>query len=137
MSQFSRFLSVGVVNSLLGNGTIFALMYLANMSSETSNVAGYTVGAVTSYALNRKYTFQSKAKRRSEIVRFLTVFLTAYAANFAMLVILVHRVGLHEGASQLFAGVVFTIVSFLLNKHYAFNVSHESGNNAEPLVDDA
>lgn len=125
-AQFFRFLSVGAVNSLLGNGTIFASMYVAHLSPETSNVAGYTVGAITSYVLNRKYVFNSKQDHRAEIVRFLVVFLIAYAANLAMLVTLVHRGGLHEGASQLFAGVVFTVVSFLLNKHYAFNVSTAS-----------
>lgn len=120
MKLFFRFLTVGVFNTLLGYCVIFACMYLANMSPEASNIAGYTVGLVASYILNRTYTFKSEQKRRSEIIRFLVVFVIAYAANFGMLVILIHRIGIHEGASQILAGFVYVVVSFIMNKYYVF-----------------
>jgi len=124
MKQFFRFLTVGMFNTLLGYAVIFACMYLAKMSPEGSNIVGYSVGLIGSYILNRKYTFNSKQNRRSEMVRFLAVFVVAYASNLAVLVILIHRIGMHEGASQVLAGVVYVAASFIMNKYYVFKVSN-------------
>ena len=122
MKQFFRFLTVGVFNTVLGYCVIFACMYLAKMSAESSNVVGYAVGLVASYVLNRKYTFNSRQNRHSEMIRFLAVFVVAYALNFAVLVILIYRVGIHEGASQILAGLVYVAASFFMNKYYVFNI---------------
>jgi len=120
MKQFSRFIMVGVFNTLFGYCVIFACMYLARMSPEASNMTGYTIGLIVSYILNRNFTFNSKQSRTTEIIRFLAVFVVAYSSNFAILVILIHKVGLHEGMSQIFAGVVYVVTSYLMNKYYVF-----------------
>lgn len=120
MGQFFRYLVVGVINTLLGYCIIFACMYLAGMTPEASNVAGYAVGLVVSYVLNRYYTFNNKQSRRGEILRFLAVFFVAYVSNFAVLLILIHRIGMHEGGSQIIAGLVYVVASFLMNKYYVF-----------------
>jgi len=98
-------------------------MYLINMSPETSNITGYTVGLVGSYFLNRKYTFNSRQKRRAEMLRFLAVFVVAYVSNYLVLIILIHRIEVHEGVSQILAGLIYVIVSFVMNKYYVFKVS--------------
>ncbi|MHB8914787.1 MAG: GtrA family protein [Thiobacillus sp.] len=120
MNQLFRFLSVGTFNTILGYFIIFSCMYLAKMSPESSNVIGYAVGLITSYILNRKFTFNSTQDRRGEIIRFLAVFVIAYAFNFVVLVILVHRIGVHDGASQVIAGVVYVGTSYIMNKYYVF-----------------
>ena len=122
MKQFFRFLTVGVINTILGYCVIFACMYVGKMSPESSNVAGYAVGLVASYTLNRGYTFNSQQNRRSEIVRFLAVFIIAYVSNFAILVIIIHKIGIHKGVSQVLAGLVYVIASFLMNKYYVFKI---------------
>lgn len=122
MKQFFRFLTVGMLNTVLGYCVIFACMYLVKMSPESSNITGYLVGLVGSYVLNRKYTFNSKQHRRSEISRFLAVFVVAYASNFAVLVILIHSIGMHEGTSQVLAGIVYVVASFIMNKYYVFKI---------------
>lgn len=120
MKQFFRFMTVGVFNTLVGYCIIFSCMYLAKISPEISNAAGYGFGLFVSYALHRKYTFNSKQKRRSEIVRFLIVFFIAYAANFAMLVILIHWMGIHDAVSQILAGAIYVVFSYLMNKYFVF-----------------
>ena len=122
MKQFFRFLTVGVLNTIFGYCVIFGCMYLLNISPESSNVTGYAVGLVGSYVLNRKYTFNSKQNRRSEILRFLAVFVVAYSSNFAVLIFLIHRVGINEGASQVLAGLIYVSVSFCMNKYYVFKI---------------
>lgn len=123
VKQFFRFVTVGVFNTLLGYGVIFACMYLVKMSPESSNVAGYAVGLVASYVLHRKYTFNSRQNRHSEIVRFLAGFGVAYASNFAVLVILIHKMGIHVGVSQILAGVAYVVASFVMNKYFVFKTS--------------
>lgn len=120
MRQFLRFLTVGVINTVLGYCIIFACMYLAGLSAEVSNVIGYAVGLITSYLLNRNYTFRSKQRHHGEIVRFIAVFAIAYAANFIALIVLIRELGVHEGASQILAGAVYVLTSYAMNKFYVF-----------------
>ena len=120
MRQFLRFLTVGVVNTVFGYCIIFACMYLAGLSAEVSNVVGYAFGLVTSYLLNRHYTFKSKQQHRGEIIRFMAVFAIAYAANFIALIVLIRELGVHEGMSQILAGAVYVLASYAMNKFYVF-----------------
>ncbi len=122
MSQFIRYIIVGVLNTLLGYLVIFSCMYLVGMSPEASNMTGYAVGLVVSYVLNRNYTFNSTQERRKEVIRFVAVFAVAYGLNFATLLILIHRLGMHKGLSQIFAGVIYVGTSFLMNKYYVFKI---------------
>jgi len=120
MKQFSRFLTVGVFNTLLGYCVIFACMYLVNMSPEISNLSGYSVGLVASYILNKNYTFNSNQRQKTEVARFLVVFIIGYGLNFAILVTLIHKFGMHEAMSQILAGIFYVAVSFFMNKYYVF-----------------
>jgi len=125
MNQFPRYLVVGVINTILGYTIIFSCMYLAWMTPETSNIAGYAVGIVASYVLNRNYTFNSRQNRFSESIRFLTVFIIAYASNYVVLITLIHRFGIHKGMSQILAGLIYVVISYLMNKYFVFNIPND------------
>lgn len=120
MNQFIKFLMVGVLNTSLGYAVIFSCMYLAGLSAVASNVTGYLVGLIISYALNRNFTFKSTSKSGLEIARFLFVFLVAYLANLGVLILLIRYAAVHEGAAQVLAGMVYVVTSFLMNKYYVF-----------------
>lgn len=123
MNQFARFLLVGVANTALGYLVIFGCMYLAGLSPELSNAAGYAVGLLVSYFLNRNFTFKSDQRLSTELVRFTLVFLTAYMANLVVLIVLVRALAIHAGASQVIAGVIYIGTTYVLNKHYVFRSS--------------
>jgi putative flippase GtrA len=120
MKQLIKFVIVGVLNTLLGYAVIFACMYLLGATAVVSNVVGYAAGLVLSYVLNRKVTFKSTSKSKSEIFRFLLVFMVAYLANLIVLLLLIRVGSAHEGVAQVLAGVVYVFVSFVLNKYYVF-----------------
>jgi putative flippase GtrA len=124
MEQVSRFLTVGVFNTLIGYFIIFFCMYLVKMSPETSNFIGYGVGLIFSYFLNRIFTFHSSQDRINEFGRFLVVFALAYGANYVALLILIHKLRVNPGVSQVLAGVVYVTFSFILNKFYVFRGAH-------------
>lgn len=120
LKQFSRFLAVGLFNTGLGYCIIFACMYLAGITPEASNVIGYAVGLVASYLLNKSYTFKKNSSRRGEFIIFLAVFALAYGLNFLALLALVRGMEMHQGLSQVLAGVVYVSVSYLMNKYFVF-----------------
>lgn len=120
MQQLIRFVIVGVFNTLYGFAIIFACMYWLGLSAYLSNIIGYTCGLITSYALNRAFTFKSRTRGASEAIRFLIVFGVAYLANLGLLYVCVQWARINEGLSQIVAGVAYVGVSFLLNKYYVF-----------------
>jgi len=117
---FSKFIIVGLLNSVLGYCVIFSSMYLMKISPEASNIMGYSIGLVMSYFLNRNFTFKSNLAKRREFFRFLTVFYMAYGANFFMLLLLIYSFKANYALSQVLAGAVYFLVSFFMNKHYVF-----------------
>lgn len=120
MKQFTRYIVVGALNSVWSYLLIFGFMYLPGYPPEASNVLGYAIGLLTSYALHRRFTFASCGAKSSEFFRFLGTFAVAFLANFAMLFVLVRVVGVHAGISQILSGVVYVGVAYLLNRSYVF-----------------
>lgn len=120
MIQFLKFVMVGTLNTALGYAVIFACMYLLGLSAVLSNVTGYLFGLTFSYALNRNFTFKSTSKSKTELVRFLFVFLVAYFANLGVLLALLRYAEMNEGFAQVLAGAVYVVTSFLMNKYYVF-----------------
>ena len=57
-----RFLLVGVLNTLVGCGTMFLLYNLAGVSYWLSSAANYVVGGIVSFFLNKYFTFRQKDK---------------------------------------------------------------------------
>lgn len=120
MKQFFKFLLVGLFNTAFGYCIIFFCMYAIQISPELSNVIGYLIALGVSYALNRRFTFESKQRRSTEMAKFLLVFCVAYTVNFCILLILIHHLKIEKGVSQILAGVFYVGVSFIMNKYYAF-----------------
>ena len=65
-----KFLLVGVVNTLIGTGTMFLLYNLAHCSYWVSSAANYVVGGIVSFFLNKYFTFQSKTWEWSQVWKF-------------------------------------------------------------------
>lgn len=119
MKQFYRYLGVGVVMTVFGYGAIFFCMYALHWGPISSNVFVYGVAVVCSYFLNRKLTFQSTGNWRPEVLRFLGVFFLAYTGNLGALTLLIDS-GIHEGVSQVIAGIFYVMISYVANKSHVF-----------------
>ena len=119
MKQFTRYLGVGAAMTVFGYGAIFFCMYVLGWNPYLSNVVVYAIALLFSYFLNRNFTFRSSGAMRPEALRFFGVFLLAYLANLAALKLLIDA-GLHEGASQVAAGVFYVAISFTANKFHVF-----------------
>ena len=123
LPQFVRYLLVGGSNTVIGYAIIFFCMYGLGWGAFTSNAMGYGLCLILSYWMNRTFTFRSHGKKIPELAKFLVVFAIAYAFNLAALGLLISW-GLHEGLSQILAGVFYVVSAFLANKLIVFkNVS--------------
>lgn len=119
-SQFSRYILVGVFNTLLGYAIIFTAMYKMNWNPIASNVLGYVSVLIISFFLNRNFTFKSSGKHLNELIRFLVVFVVAFAANLGVLFLLIKFLFIQEGISQVIASIVYIMFSYIMNKYFVF-----------------
>lgn len=120
MQSISKFIIIGALNTILGYTIIFVCMYSIHASPEISNLLGYSIGLITSYFLNRYYTFNSNLPKNKEIVRFIGVFCIAYAANLMALDLFIHQFNINHALSQIMAGFFYISISYAMNKYYVF-----------------
>lgn len=65
-----KFLLVGVLNTLVGNGLMFLLYNLAHWGYWPSTAVSYILASIMSYFLNRYFTFKYKGKGWKVVLRF-------------------------------------------------------------------
>ncbi len=69
--KLGKFLIVGVINTLVGDGLMFLLYNLLGVSYWISSASNYVVGGIVSYFLNKYFTFQNKEKSLKQIIIFI------------------------------------------------------------------
>lgn len=65
-----KFLLVGVLNTIVGNGLMFLLYNLAHWGYWPSTAVSYILASVMSFFLNRYFTFKYKGKGWKVVLRF-------------------------------------------------------------------
>ena len=118
-TQALRFAAVGVLNTAVGLGVIFAGMAVLGLGDVAANALGYAVGLVVSFLGNRSWTFRHRGPWRGALVRFVAVFAGAYLVN--LLTMLSVRDGLRWGsyAAQIAGTLAYPIVFFLGSRSLA------------------
>ena len=122
--MFLKYLLVGIINTIVGYGIIFSLMFIG-ISPEISNIIGYAIGIIVSYTLNKIYTFQSKAHPKKEFPKFVLSLLTSYGLNFLTLILCIHIFKINPYISQIISGAVYTLSGFVFLKYFAFRNGYE------------
>jgi putative flippase GtrA len=118
-----RYLCVGVANTCVGLGVIYAAMYFLRLGTVQANVLGYAVGITCSFALNRSWSFASRGPVLREFARFLLVVAIAYLLNLGTVTALVHFSGIDRYLAQCVGILPYTAVGYLGSRHFAFRVS--------------
>ncbi|MBR1731900.1 MAG: GtrA family protein [Ruminococcus sp.] len=73
--KFWKFLLVGVINTLVGEGIVLLCLHLIGWKNFTwgagaAAVVGTVIGSIVSFFLNKYFTFQNKEKSFKQVVRF-------------------------------------------------------------------
>lgn len=119
---FSKYLLVGVVNTIFGFSIIFGLMWLEipTITPKVANFVGYFCGFILSYFLNKHFTFESKNSHKRDFTRFAIVMLCAYLINLATLEIALSWLQINKYLAQIIAGIAYTISGYIFNRFFAF-----------------
>jgi putative flippase GtrA len=118
--QLARFLSVGVANTVVGLGTIWALIGWGGWADGPANLAGYMVGLVCSFVLNRRWTFAHEGSWWPALCRFVLVFAVAYAANLVAFFALRDGFSVNPYLAHALATVPYTLLFFIGSRLFAF-----------------
>lgn len=81
---FWKFVLVGIVNTLVGTGVMFAVYNLLHLSYWVSSASNYVVGSIVSYFLNKYFTFQNKEKSWKQIGKFVLNITVCYLLAYGM-----------------------------------------------------
>ncbi len=115
----SRYLGIGVINTIIGHGTIFSLMFMG-LNPFVSNAVGYVIGITVSYLLNKTFNFKSYLPHKKAYPRFVASLLVAYGVNVAILALCLHIFALNKYLAQVVAGVFYTGIGYLGSRYVAF-----------------
>lgn len=110
---------MGVVNTIVGLGSIFIAKGIGGLGDVPANALGYSIGLVVSFTLNRNWTF----RHTGHVTRALFVFLAwqgvAYAVNLACVLGLI-RYGVDSYVAQALGMPPYMIVSYIGSRFFAF-----------------
>lgn len=127
-----KFLLVGVVNTLIGTGTMFLLYNLAHCSYWVSSAANYVVGGIVSFFLNKYFTFQNKTWEWSQVWKFAANVTVCYLLGYGLAKPLVlhllagQAVNVQENMAMLVGMCLYTGLNYLGQRFFAFkNVERE------------
>ncbi|MCQ2478069.1 MAG: GtrA family protein [Clostridia bacterium] len=122
-----KFALVGVINTLIGAGTMFLLYNLAHCSYWISSAANYLVGGVVSFFLNKYYTFNNKDRSWRQVIKFaLTVsvcYLLSYGAAKPAVMYLLKNLDRkwQENIAMAVGMCLYFVLNYLGQRFFAFN----------------
>ena len=114
-NRFFKYLLVGFLNNIL-NFFIFKALNFLNIQIFFSAAGGFLSGALVSYFLNSKFTFNTKKRSRVQFTMFLI--LQIFLLNiFSILLSLTNKFILkEENLSWCFATIIIIFINFTLQK---------------------
>ena len=121
-----KFLLIGVVNTLVGMGIMFALYNLLHVSYWLSSAANYVAGGLLSFFLNRSFTFRDTEKGWKPFLRFVVQVAICYFVAYGLAKPLMWRIlseqseKLRDNAAMLTGAVLYTGLNYLGQRFFTF-----------------
>lgn len=115
-----RFCLVGLVNTAVGLGLIYACKFLLGFADVPANLVGYIIGLMVSFTLNSRWTFRYDGPLWPAALRFLLTFVVAYTANIATVLLLIDGAGVNAYLAHAVAVVPYTSTFYLLSRFMVF-----------------
>jgi len=124
-----KFLLVGVINTLVGSGTMFFAYNALHLSYWVSSALNYIVGSLVSYFLNRSFTFKSQQRGWKNILRFTVNILCCYLLAYGMAKPIVNAVlsvwisdtAVLDNLAMLCGMGLFVVLNYIGQRYLVFN----------------
>ena len=123
---FWKFVLVGIVNTLVGTGVMFAVYNLLHLSYWVSSASNYVVGSIVSYFLNKYFTFQNKERSWQVVFRFVINISICYAIAYGIAKPLVRMllsgqsVKSQDNGAMLVGMGLFVVINYLGQRLFVF-----------------
>ena len=118
--EITKFLSVGVANTLVGLAVIYTMKWFFLFDDVTANAIGYAVGLIVSFTLNSRWTFAYRGPVVPALLKFALVAVVAYGANLLTVLIAINQLGINDYIAQALGVPPYTITSYLASKYLVF-----------------
>ncbi len=124
---FLKFIIVGVINTIVGAGIMFALYNIFHFSYWVSSIMNYVTGSIVSFFLNKYFTFKSSSFSFKEVIYFIiniaVCFFIAYslAKPFAVYLLSGYSVSVQENTAMFTGMVIFTGLNYLSQRFIVFS----------------
>ena len=120
---FSKFILVGILNTLVGY-LLFALLIYLGVFYLLSLTVSHILAVIHSFLWNKYFTFKSKNEVKGEIIKFALVYTSIYLVNFLLLYIWTGILKVSPFISQFFILFVITTISFFGQRYWVFKKSY-------------
>jgi putative flippase GtrA len=120
VKQFASFVKVGFAATAAHYVMLAALVELLSVNEVFASTLGYAVGAVVSYTLNYRFTFNSDRPHQIAVSRFFVIALTGMALNSLAIAFLLHNLAVHYFVAQIAATGFVLLWNFVGNRYWTF-----------------
>ncbi|MDF2536420.1 MAG: GtrA family protein [Bacillales bacterium] len=121
--SFIRFLLVGIINTIIGLGSIYFMTHILSFGYWPATFLGNSIGATVSYFLNRNFTFKSNQAHLQSIIRFVIVIGLSYflAYYIGAKFVEVCKIPYGEDVAILFGSGGYTLLNYFGQKRFVFS----------------
>jgi putative flippase GtrA len=126
-----KFILVGIINTIVGNGVMFLLYNLFGVGYTVSSVANYVVGSIVSYFLNKYFTFKQTKKSGLEVLKFILTIAVCYVIAYGVAKPLAYyvfsglSVKLKDNLAMLAGSGIFVVLNYFGQRFFAFKTGDE------------
>lgn len=111
---------IGLVTAAAHYGVLIGLVEFGRLAPVPATLAGFLVGAVVSYTLNRRFTFETSRGHAQAGWRFLVIAGLGFCATWALMHLFVNLWRLPYLPMQLVTTALVMAVSFTGHKFWSF-----------------
>lgn len=124
----SRFIVVGVMNTIIGVAAMFIAYNVFHLGYWISSACDYIIGSIFSYFANKYFTFKSEKKSGKEVIRFavniVVCYFLAYGVAQPLMDILLGNMelslALFEQLSMILGMCIFIVLNYFGQKFFVF-----------------
>ena len=118
--QFLRYVAVGLAAAVGHYATLIGLVETEAAGPVVGSLAGFVVGGVISYVLNRRFTFDSDRSHAGAVPRFALIAGAAFLLTGFLMHALTDWAGIHCMLAQLVTTGIVLIWTIFANRFWTF-----------------
>jgi putative flippase GtrA len=121
-----RYVLAGLTNTAVGLGLTLVLDVGFHLAPALANAAGYAVGVMVAYVLNRGFVFRHRGAARVTSPRFLAAVAIGFGLNQLVLALasrMLHGGSWRHAAAQILAAGCYSVSVYLMCRYWVFRTS--------------